>query len=154
MATRTDEQWLALNERVIAEFRANGGQCGGPFAGNPMVLLTTIGARTGLPRTSPVTSTTDGDRIVLIASKAGAEHHPAWYHNLVANPTVTVEVGTERFTARARVAEEPERSRLYAARVAVMARFGAYQEQTDRTIPVVVIERDEPASTPLRTPEP
>ncbi len=141
MAVRSDGEWLAINEAVIAEFRANGGQCGGAFAGNPMVLLTTIGARTGLPRTSPVTSTTDGDRIVLIASKAGADHHPAWYHNLVANPRVTVEVGTERFEADARVAAEPERSRLFDARVAVMPRFGGYREQTDREIPVVVLER-------------
>ncbi|MEZ5235102.1 MAG: nitroreductase family deazaflavin-dependent oxidoreductase [Acidimicrobiales bacterium] len=141
MAVRSDGEWLAINEAVIAEFRANGGQCGGAFAGNPMVLLTTTGARTGLARTSPVTYTTDGDRIVLIASKAGADHHPAWYHNLVANPRVTVEVGTERFEADARVAAEPERSRLFDARVAVMPRFGGYREQTDREIPVVVLER-------------
>ncbi|MGD9750597.1 MAG: nitroreductase family deazaflavin-dependent oxidoreductase [Acidimicrobiia bacterium] len=141
MAVRSDGEWLAINEAVIAEFRANGGQCGGAFAGNPMVLLTTTGARTGLARTSPVTYTTDEDRIVLIASKAGADHHPAWYHNLVANPRVTVEVGTERFEADARVAAEPERSRLFDARVAVMPRFGGYREQTDREIPVVVLER-------------
>jgi len=138
---RSDEQWLALNEQVIEEFRANGGQCGGAFAGNPMVLLTTIGARSGLARTSPITYTTDGDRIVLIASKAGADHHPAWYHNLLANPEVIVEVGTERFAARARVAEEPERSRLFDERVAVMERFDGYRRMTDRTIPVVVVER-------------
>ncbi|MCC6438373.1 MAG: nitroreductase family deazaflavin-dependent oxidoreductase [Acidimicrobiales bacterium] len=141
MATRTDAQWLALNEAVIAEFRANGGRCGGPFEGNPMVLLTTTGARSGLPRTSPVTYTTDGDRWVLIASKAGADHHPAWYHNLVANPDVIVEVGDERFPARATVAVEPERTRLFEARVAVMPRFDGYREETDREIPVVVVER-------------
>lgn len=141
MAPRSDAQWLALNEAVIAEFRANGGRCGGAFEGNPMVLLTTTGARTGLARTSPVTYTTDGERIVLIASKAGAEHHPAWYHNLVAHPDVVVEVGEERFAARARVALEPERTRLFEARIAVMPRFGGYREQTDREIPVVVIER-------------
>lgn len=141
MATRTDAQWLALNEAVIAEFRANGGRCGGPFEGNPMVLLTTTGARSGLPRTSPVTYTTDGDRWVLIASKAGADHHPAWYHNLVANPDVILEVGDERFPARATVAIEPERTRLFEARVAVMPRFDGYREETDREIPVVVVER-------------
>jgi deazaflavin-dependent oxidoreductase (nitroreductase family) len=141
MTGRSDADWLTLNERVIDEFRANGGWCGGPFEGNPMVLLTTTGARSGLPRTSPVTYTTDGDRWVLIASKAGADHHPAWFHNLVAHPDVVLEVGTERFAARARVAEEPERSRLYAERVAVMERFDGYRRSTDRTIPVVVIER-------------
>lgn len=141
MATRSDAEWLSINKKVIAEFRANGGECGGPFAGNPMVLLTTTGARSGLARTAPVTYTTDGDRWVLIASKAGAERHPAWYHNLVAHPEVILEVGSERFPARARVAGEPERSRLYTERVAVMPRFGTYQEQTEREIPVVVIER-------------
>ena len=100
MATRTDAQWLALNEAVIAEFRANGGRCGGPFEGNPMVLLTTTGARSGLPRTSPVTYTTDGDRWVLIASKAGSGHQPPCCHNLLANPDVIVAVGNERFPAR------------------------------------------------------
>ena len=141
MAMRSDEQWLALNEQVIAEFRANAGECGGAFAGNPMVLLTTTGARSGLPRTAPVTYTTDGDRIVLIASKAGADHHPAWYHNLVAHPEVIVEVGGETYAARARTAEEPERSRLFAERVAVMPRFDGYRTMTERTVPVVVIER-------------
>ena len=141
MTLRSDAEWLDLNQRVIDEFRANAGRCGGPFEGNPMVLLTTTGARSGLPRTSPVTFTTDGDRWVLIASKAGADHHPAWYHNVVANPDVVLEVGSERFPARARIAEEPERSRLFAERVAVMPRFDGYRQITDRTIPVVVIER-------------
>lgn len=137
----TDDQWLRLNADVIAEFRANGGRCGGRWEGNPMVLLTTVGARSGTERVSPVTYTTDGDNLVLIASKAGAPHHPAWYHNLVANPEVVIEVGTERFPARARVAAEPERTRLLNERIAVMPRFGQYLEMTDRTIPVVVVER-------------
>ncbi|MGF1596931.1 MAG: nitroreductase family deazaflavin-dependent oxidoreductase [Acidimicrobiales bacterium] len=139
--TLTDEQWLSLNDGVIAEFRANGGRCGGRWEGNPMVLLTTTGARTGRERTSPLTYTTDGDRLVLIASRAGDDRNPAWYHNLVANPDVVVELGTERFPARATVAAEPERSRLLGARVALMPRFGEYVEMTDRTIPVVVVER-------------
>ena len=107
----------------------------------PVTLLTTIGARSGEPRTSPLTYTMDGERFVLIASKAGDPHHPAWYHNLVANPDVTIELGSERFAAKARVAPEPERSRLFAERVAVMPRFDGYRELTDREIPVVVIER-------------
>lgn len=139
---RSDAEWLAINDKVIAEFRANAGVCGGPFEGNPMVLLTTTGARSGVARTSPVTYTTDGpDRWVLIASKAGAPHHPAWYHNVVAHGEVTLEVGAESFAARAYVASEPERSRLYEARIAVMPRFGTYQTLTDREIPVVVVER-------------
>ncbi len=137
----TDEQWLSLNDGVIAEFRANGGQCGGRWEGNPMVLLTTTGARSGQARTSPLTYTTDGDRLVLIASRAGDDRHPDWYHNLVADPAVTIEVGTERFDGRASVADEPERSRLLQARIDEMPRFGEYVEMTDRTIPVVVIDR-------------
>lgn len=137
----TDEQWLGLNTGVIAEFRANGGQCGGRWEGNPMILLTTVGARSGQARTSPLTYTTDGDRLVVIASRAGDDRHPDWYHNLVANPAVTVELGTERFEANAVVADEPERTRLLDARVEVMPRFGDYVDQTDRTIPVVVLER-------------
>lgn len=137
----SDQQWLALNEQVIAEFRATGGRCGGRWAGNPMILLTTTGARTGQERVSPLTYTTDGDNLVLIASKAGADHHPAWYHNLVANPEVVVEIDAERWPGRARVAQEPERTRLLDERVAVMPRFGGYVEMTSRTIPVVVIER-------------
>lgn len=137
----TDEQWLALNGGVIPEFRANGGQCGGRWEGNPMVLLTTIGAKSGKDRTSPLTYTTDGDRIVLIASRAGDVRHPDWYYNLVANPDVVIELGTERFEATASVADEPERTRLLDARVEVMPRFGDYVEKTDRVIPVVVVER-------------
>ncbi|MGB5758437.1 MAG: nitroreductase family deazaflavin-dependent oxidoreductase [Acidimicrobiales bacterium] len=137
----TDDQWLRLNRGVIPEFRANGGHCGGRWEGNPMVLLTTIGARSGLERTSPLTYTTDGVRIVLIASRAGDDRHPDWYHNLVANPNVVIEVGTDRFEAIATVADEPERTRLLEERIAVMPRFGNYLEQTDRTIPVVIIDR-------------
>ena len=137
----TDQQWLNLNEGVISEFRANGGTCGGRWEGNPMVLLTTTGARSGQQRTSPLTYTSDEDRIVLIASRAGDDRHPDWFHNLVAKPDVVIELGTDRYEARARVAEEPERSRLLDERVAVMPRFGDYVEMTDRTIPVVVVER-------------
>lgn len=106
-----------------------------------MVLLTTTGAKSGQPRTSPLTYTTDDHRIVLIASRAGDVRHPDWYHNLVANPDVVIEIGSERFDAAAREAEEPERSRLFDERIAAMPRFGDYVAMTDRTIPVVVVER-------------
>lgn len=106
-----------------------------------MILLTTTGARSGVPRTSPLTYSTDGERLVVVASRAGDDRHPDWYHNLVATPEVTVELGTERFEATASVAAEPERTRLLEARVAEMPRFGAYVDQTDRTIPIVVLER-------------
>jgi deazaflavin-dependent oxidoreductase (nitroreductase family) len=146
MATLANDQWLELNRAVIEEFRANGGRCGGRWEGNPMLLLTTTGARSGLPRTSPLTYTTDGDRLVVIASKAGADQHPAWYHNLVTTPDVVVELGAESFPAKATVAAEPDRSRLFAERVAVMERFAGYQELTERVIPVVVLQRVGPTA--------
>jgi deazaflavin-dependent oxidoreductase (nitroreductase family) len=130
-----------FNQKVIADFRANEGKVGPPFEGAPMLLLTTTGAKSGQTRTTPLVYTTDGDRLVVIASKAGAPSHPAWYHNLVANPTVTLEVGKEKFQARAKVAGEDERDRLYAAQAALMPNFAEYQQKTTRRIPVVVLER-------------
>src|SRR5947209_19395530 len=103
-----------FNQTIIAEFRANDGKVGGMLANMPLLLLTTIGAKSGQPRTTPLAYTTDGDHLVVIASKAGAPTNPDWYHNILANPVVTVEVGNERFQARAVVAEEQERKRLYA----------------------------------------
>lgn len=131
----------SFNDRVIAEFRANGGKVGPPFEGAPMLLLTTTGAKSGQSRTSPLVYTTDGDRIVIIASKAGADTNPDWFRNLVANPEVTVEQGTERFQARAATVEEPERTRLYNQQAALMPGFAEYEKKTTRRIPVVVLER-------------
>jgi len=130
-----------FNQQVITEFRANDGKVGGPFAGSPMLLLTTTGARSGQSRTTPLVYTTDGDRIVIIASKAGAPTNPDWYHNLVANPMATVEVGVEKFQARAKVAEDAERERLYNRQAEQMPGFAEYQKKTTRQIPVVVLER-------------
>ena len=130
-----------FNQNIIAEFRANEGRVGGPFAGRPMLLLTTTGAKSGQPRTSPLVYTTDGDRLVVIASKGGAPTNPAWYHNLLANPDVTLEVGTERFPARATVATGQERERLFAAQAALMPGFADYQRKTTRQLPVITFER-------------
>ena len=130
-----------FNARIVEEFRANGGKVGKPFEGAPMILVTTTGARSGNQRTSPLVHTRDGDRYVIIASYAGAPKHPAWYHNIVANPEVTVEVGTEKFQARASTVEGEERQRLYDAQAALMPNFEEYQEKTTRQIPVVVLER-------------
>jgi deazaflavin-dependent oxidoreductase (nitroreductase family) len=134
-----NRDWNAFNKDVIAQFRANGGQV--PGRKYPLILLTTIGAKTGLPRTIPLNYSTDGDRIVVIASKAASPTHPDWYHNLVAHPEVTIEIGAETFTARARVAEGVERQRLFDAQAALMPFFAEYQQQTAREIPVVVFER-------------
>ena len=129
------------NKQVIKEFRANAGKVGGSFAGMELLLLHTTGAKSGLPRINPLVRMMDGDRYVVIASKGGAPTHPDWYYNLVANPEVHVELGTERFDALATVAEEPERSQLYAKMAARYPFFAEYQEKTTRTIPVIVLTR-------------
>jgi deazaflavin-dependent oxidoreductase (nitroreductase family) len=129
------------NAAIIDEFRANGGKVGGQFEGAAMLLLHTAGARTGKERVNPLVYTTDGDDLVVVASKGGAPSNPDWYHNLLANPDVTVEVGTDTMPVRARVAEGAERERLWSHQVEVMPGFAEYQAKTSRTIPVVVLER-------------
>ncbi|MCB0981863.1 MAG: nitroreductase family deazaflavin-dependent oxidoreductase [Acidimicrobiaceae bacterium] len=130
-----------FNRGVIAEFRANAGKVGGPFEGAPMILLTHTGAKSGKEYTTPLVYSRDGDAVVIIASKAGAPDDPQWFRNLVANPDVTVEIGTDRFAARARVAEGAERDRLYDAQAALMPNFKEYADKTTRRIPVVVLDR-------------
>jgi deazaflavin-dependent oxidoreductase (nitroreductase family) len=125
------------NRQIIEEFRANEGKVGGQFAGAPLVLLTTTGARSGQPRTSPMMYLDDGGRRYVFASKAGAPTNPDWYHNLKANPEVTVEVGTDEPRATAREVTGAERDRIYAHQAGLYPGFAEYQEKTDRTIPVV-----------------
>jgi deazaflavin-dependent oxidoreductase (nitroreductase family) len=129
------------NAKIIAEFRANAGKVGGQFANATLVLVTTTGARTGKLRTNPLVYLPDGERIVIFASKAGAPSHPDWYYNLRANPLVTVEVGTEKYQARAVIIEGAERDRLYAEQVKRFATFGEYAAKTTRKIPVIALER-------------
>jgi deazaflavin-dependent oxidoreductase (nitroreductase family) len=132
------------NERnmgIIQEFRANAGKVGGPFAGKSLLLLHTIGAKSGQPRINPVACIRDGDRLVIIASKGGAPTNPDWYYNLLANPLVSVETGTEQFQSRASIAAEPERTRLYNQMVEMMPGFAEYQHKTTRLIPVVILTR-------------
>ncbi|MBB4688121.1 nitroreductase family deazaflavin-dependent oxidoreductase [Amycolatopsis jiangsuensis] len=131
-----------FNQQIIDEFRANGGKVGGPFEGGKLLLLTHTGAKSGKQRVLPLAYTTDGDRLVIIASKAGADTNPDWYHNLRAHPRTTVEVGAEKFEVTARVVEDrAERDRLYAAMVAEMPGFADYEKKTSRVIPVIVLER-------------
>ena len=140
--------YSSFNEQLIADLRAHRGQAtSGPFVGRPVLILTTVGARSGKPRETPLAYTREGDNYVVIASKGGAPTHPAWYHNLVANPAVTVEVLGERFQARARVAEGEERDRLYRNQAQQMPAFADYQRRTARQIPVIVLERTAPAAT-------
>ena len=129
------------NAKIIEEFRTNEGKVGGPFEGAPILLLHTRGARSGEERINPMMYLADGDRLVVFASKGGAPTNPDWYHNLVANPDVEVEVGTERLPMRAVIPEGEEHDRLYAEQSKRYPQFAEYQKGTDRTIPVVILER-------------
>jgi deazaflavin-dependent oxidoreductase (nitroreductase family) len=130
-----------FNRKVIEEFRANGGKVGGQFANAPLLLLTMTGAQSGRSYTVPLAYSRDGNRIVVIASMAGAAMNPDWYHNLRANPVATVELGTERFQARAVVTSGEERERLFKQQAARMPIFAEYQKKTTRQIPVIALER-------------
>jgi deazaflavin-dependent oxidoreductase (nitroreductase family) len=130
-----------FNTAIIDEFRANAGKVGGNFEGAPMVLVTTTGAKSGQPRIAPLVYLPDGDRIIIFASKAGAPTNPDWYHNLKANPQVTVEVGSDTYEATATEITGAERDRLFAAQVAVMPGFQTYADGTSRIIPVVALDR-------------
>jgi deazaflavin-dependent oxidoreductase (nitroreductase family) len=127
------------NGKIIAEFRENEGRLGGQFEGAPMLLLHTSGARTGAERINPMMYLElDGHRYVF-ASYAGAPHSPDWYHNLVAHPDVTVEIGTETLSAMASPVPGAERDRIYAIQAERYPGFAEYQSKTDRVIPVVEI---------------
>lgn len=127
---------IEVNRQIIEQYRANAGHVEGFGGPSRMLLLTTIGARTGQPRTTPVMYMTDGGRLVVYASNIGAPDHPAWYRNLIANPAVTVEVGSDRFDAAALVTTGEERERLWR-----LFPFPEHQDKTARRIPVVVLER-------------
>ena len=123
---------------LIDDFRAHGGQV---TQGGAVLLLTTTGAKTGEARIAPLLYSRDGERYVIVASKGGAQAHPAWYVNLVAHPVVTVEVGRDTFAARAVVTEGPARDRLFAAHAAEFPFYIGFQKKTSRVIPVVLLER-------------
>ncbi len=129
------------NAQVIAEFRANAGQLGGSFAGAPVLLLHTTGAKSGEERVHPMMYLDlDGHRYVF-ASKAGADTNPDWYHNLVARPQVTVEAGTETYPATAAPVTGEDRDRIYAEQARRYPGFAEYQEKANRVIPVVELRR-------------
>ena len=130
-----------FNAQMIEEFRANEGVVGGPFEGTTVLLLTTKGAKSGLERVNPVVCRIEGEDVYVFASKAGAPTNPDWFHNLVANPSVTVELGSETFTATAEVLERGERDRVYAAHAGVNPGFAEYEQMTERIIPVVRLIR-------------
>ncbi len=129
------------NHQVIEEFRANGGKTSGMFANMNLLLLTTTGAKSGQRRVNPLGYLAEGDSMYIFASKAGAPTNPDWYHNLLAHPDVTVEVGTEKFAVTATVVQGAERDRIYAKQAALAPNFAEYQTKTDRPIPVVELKR-------------
>ena len=129
------------NRGTIEEFRANEGKVGGYWEGRPLLLLTTTGARSGQRHTTPTMYLRDGDRLLVFASKGGAPTHPDWYHNLVAHPQVTVEVGAETYEATATVLSGEERDRLFARQAELFPQFAGYQAKTTRKIPVIALQR-------------
>src|SRR4051794_25270962 len=128
-----------FNEGIIREFRETGGKVGGQFEGAPLLLLHTTGAKSGQERIAPVMYLQEGDRVLVFASKAGAPDNPDWFHNLKANPSVTVELGAETFAAQAEILEGDERDRIYAHQAELFPGFAEYQANTDRVIPVVAL---------------
>ena len=130
------------NDAIIDEFRAHDGVVGGPFEGLSMLLLTTVGRRSGQPRTTPlVYSTTDDDGMIVVASNGGADTDPLWFRNLQANAHATVEAGSHCFTVRATIVDGEDRTRLFGHHADLMPGFRDYVAQTDRQLPVVVLHR-------------
>ena len=134
---RNTHDW---NRQTIEEFRANKGQVGGVWEGRPLLLLTTTGAKSGQPRTTPVMYLREGDRPFIFASKGGAPTHPDWYHNLLTHPDVTVAIGDQTYQASAKPVTGEERDQIYARWAKRYPQFREYQERTSRIIPVIELE--------------
>ena len=130
-----------FNSKIIAEFRENGGKVSGPFEGAPLLLLHTTGARSGSERVNPMMYQTIGDGFAVFASKAGAPTNPDWFRNLVANPHVTAEIGTETIELTATVADDQAREPIWTAWKDANPGFADYESKTTRQIPVVILER-------------
>jgi deazaflavin-dependent oxidoreductase (nitroreductase family) len=130
-----------FNSNVVAEFRENGGKVGGMFEGAPLILLHHIGAKSGVERVAPLVYLAEDDRLFIFGSKGGADENPAWYHNLIAHPKVTVELGTETFTVTATVVTGAERDKYFAIQAAKAANFAEYAQKTTRIIPVIELTR-------------
>lgn len=129
----TVHQWL---------YEVSDGRIGANIGGRPMLLLRTVGRRSGQARTAALLYVRHGDAYVIIASKGGAPNHPAWFHNLKAQPDVEIQVGRERIPVRARIAEGDERERMWARADEVNeGQYSVYQSRTDRVIPVIALER-------------
>lgn len=134
--------FVAMNRDVIQEFRANNGKVGGAFADQPLLILHHVGAKTGIARLSPLAMLAEDRRMFIFASKGGSDTHPDWYRNVLANPQVTVELGTDTFTATATVLTGEERDEVYAKQSALHPQFEEYQRRSTRRIPVVELIPD------------
>ena len=130
-----------FNTQVIEEFRANDGQVGGYFEGKDLIIITVTGAKSGQPRAVPLVFAPDGDKLLIIASAGGSDVNPGWYHNLVANPRFTAEVGGEAFAVDSRVLEGDERLRGFEILAEANPGFRDYQQKTERVIPVIELTR-------------
>src|SRR5471030_2467791 len=132
-----------FNQRIVEEFRANNGKVGGPFEGLPLVLLHHTGAKSGIERVNPLAyQRIDADSVAIFASKGGAPTNPDWYHNVVANPNTSIEIGTERYDVTARVAPSDERQRIWDAQKKAFPNFADYESTSGgRQIPVVVLDK-------------
>ena len=134
------QKTLDWNAKIMAEFRETGGTAGGFFEDKTLLILHTTGAKSGKHRENPLVTIEDDGKLIIVASKGGADTHPAWYYNLVANPDVEVEFGTERFSTKAVVTEEPERTELYEKMEAEYAFFTEYKQKAARVIPVITVD--------------
>jgi deazaflavin-dependent oxidoreductase (nitroreductase family) len=130
-----------MNQKIIEEFRANNGKVGGFFEKMDLLLLHTTGAKSGQPRLNPTAYIKDGDRLVIAASKAGADNHPDWYFNIKADSDVIIEVGSDKFKGTAEITKEPERTSLYTELKSIYPGFADYEKKTNRVIPVIRISR-------------
>ena len=143
-----ERSWPVLNRLMGVHtwlYRNSGGRIGQhvPFVRAPMLLLDHVGARSGVHRTAALLYVPDGDNVAIVASKGGHPQHPAWYHNLRANPETSAQIGTERKPVRAREATPAERERIWKRAVELWPQYAEYQARTERQIPVVVLERRE-----------
>jgi deazaflavin-dependent oxidoreductase (nitroreductase family) len=130
-----------FNQTIIEEFRSKGGKLSGGFEGAPMLLLHSRGARSGRERVNPMMYQAVGDNFAVFASKAGAPTNPDWYHNLVANPDASVEIGTETIPVHARVLDDAEREPIWSTQKERYPGFAEYEQKTTRQIPVLLLER-------------
>jgi len=141
LADTDPDAMTAMNQQLIAGFRATCGQLDGAFDGVPLLLLSTTGARSGRRLTTPVNYTTTARGWVVVASKSGSARNPDWYHNLLANPTATIELPGAASTVHARITHAAERQQLFDRHCAELPNFAAYQRRTTRQLPVIVLEK-------------